>query len=177
MKSLSGKSGERSKILRKEDLPRLRRKTRREGKTIAFANGCFDLLHVGHIRYLQGAREAADLLVVGVNDDASVRLLKGPSRPVMPLEERLEILSALEPVDYLVPFSGRQPLDVIEVLKPDFQCKGTDYTPEGVPEREVVERHGGRVLIVGDPKDHSTTDLLGKMRRPTPPRRGVKRER
>jgi len=154
-----------TKILRLQELPALRRRTRREGKTIAFANGCFDLLHVGHIRYLQGAKAAADLLVVGVNDDASVRLLKGPARPFMPLKERLEILSALESVDYLVPFSGRQPLKVIEALEPDFQCKGTDYTAENVPEREIVERHGGKVLIVGDPKDHSTTELLKKVPR------------
>jgi rfaE bifunctional protein nucleotidyltransferase chain/domain len=151
-----------SKILHLKDLPALRRRTRREGATIAFANGCFDLLHVGHIRYLQGAKAAADILVVGVNSDASVRALKGPSRPYMPLAERLEILSALEPVDYLVPFSGRRPVGLIEALEPDVHCKGTDYAAESVPERKVVERHGGKVLIVGDPKDHSTTELLGK---------------
>jgi D-glycero-beta-D-manno-heptose 1-phosphate adenylyltransferase len=152
-----------SKILHLKDLHNLRRRARRQGKTIAFANGCFDLLHVGHIRYLQGAKAAADLLVVGVNSDASVRALKGASRPLMPLAERLEILAALEAVDYLVPFSGRRPVGLIETLEPDFHCKGTDYTPESVPERDVVARHGGRVLIVGDPKDHSTTELLGKM--------------
>jgi len=153
------------KILRLKDLPGLRRRTRRVGKTVAFANGCFDLLHVGHIRYLWGAKATADILVVGINDDASVRLLKGPSRPYMPLAERLEILSALEPVDYLVPFSGRRPLEMIEALRPDVHCKGTDYLVRSVPERSVVERYGGRVLIVGDRKDHSTTDLLRKVGR------------
>lgn len=159
------RSKDRVKVLALGDLPVLRRDSRRKGKTIAFANGCFDLLHVGHIRYLRGAKAAADVLVVGVNDDASVALLKGPSRPVMPLEERLEILSALEAIDYLVPFSDLQPLEVIEALEPDVQCKGTDYTAESVPERDVVERHGGRVLIVGDPKDHSTTELLKRVPR------------
>jgi rfaE bifunctional protein nucleotidyltransferase chain/domain len=167
-----------SKILHLRDLPALRRRTRRQGKTIAFANGCFDLLHVGHIRYLQGAKAAADLLVVGVNSDTSVRALKGASRPLMPLAERLEILAALDAVDYLVAFSGRRPARLIGILEPDVHCKGTDYTPADVPERAVVERHGGRVLIVGDPKDHSTTEFLAKMglkkkglRRPGPARR------
>ena len=153
-----------SKILQFKDLPALRRRARRQGKTIAFANGCFDLLHVGHIRYLQGAKAAADLLVVGVNTDASVRALKGASRPLMPLADRLEILAALNVVDYLVPFSGRRPVRAIEILEPDFHCKGTDYMPENVPERAVVERHGGRVLIVGDPKDHSTSSMVGKLK-------------
>jgi rfaE bifunctional protein nucleotidyltransferase chain/domain len=156
-----------SKVAAAADLPALRERAGREGRTIAFANGCFDLLHVGHIRYLEAAAREAHLLVVGVNDDASVRLLKGDGRPLMPLEERLEILAALECVDHLVPFSGRQPLAVIEALRPDVQCKGTDYTAESVPERELVERLGGRVAIVGDPKDHSTTTLLGKLRSPS----------
>lgn len=154
-----------SKVVDPAGLPALRERAGREGRTIAFANGCFDLLHVGHVRYLEAAAAEADWLVVGVNDDASVRLLKGEQRPLMPLEERLEILSALACVDHLVPFSGRQPLAVIEALRPHVQCKGTDYTVERVPERELVERLGGRVAIVGDPKDHSTTDLLGKLKK------------
>jgi len=159
------------------DLPVLRERCSREGRTIAFANGCFDLLHAGHIRYLEASAAEADLLVVGINDDASVRALKGPGRPLMPVGERLEILSALACVDHVVPFSGPRPVPVIEALRPDVQCKGTDYTPESVPEREVVERLGGRVAIVGDPKDHSTTDLLGKLRGPSRSPKPVKRER
>ncbi len=152
-----------SKILALADLPALRERAEREGRTIAFANGCFDLLHVGHVRYLEASAREADLLVVAVNDDDSVRLLKGAGRPLMPVGERMEILAALACVDFLVPFPGRQPLAVIKALRPHVQCKGTDYTVEAVPERELVERLGGRVAIVGDPKDHSTTALLKKM--------------
>lgn len=154
-----------SKVLAPVDLPALRERCTRVGRTIAFANGCFDLLHVGHIRYLEAAAAEADLLVVGVNDDDSVRTLKGPGRPLMSLGERLEILSALACVDHVVPFSGPRPVPLIEALRPDVHCKGTDYTAESVPEREVVERLKGRVAIVGDPKDHSTTDLLKKLKR------------
>lgn len=130
------------------------------GKTVVFANGCFDLLHVGHIRYLQGARQLGDVLVVGLNSDQSVRRLKGPQRPLMPENERAEILAALACVDYVVIFQEPNVEAVLRVLKPDIHCKGSDYTEETVPEREVVRSYGGRVAIAGDPKDHSTRDLI-----------------
>lgn len=133
---------------------------REAGRTIAFANGIFDLLHVGHLRYLQGAAAVADLLVVGVNSDASTRLLKGEGRPVVPQAERAELVAALRGVAYVTIFEERSPGRLIEALRPDFHCKGTDYSPENVPEGEIVRAYGGRVVIVGDPKDHSTTDLI-----------------
>jgi len=133
-------------------------------RKIAFANGCFDVLHVGHIRYLQGAKEAADILVVGVNGDDSVRELKGEGRPVMPAEERAEIIASIKGVDYVTIFNERSPARLLGVLKPDFQAKGTDYSADSVPEAEVVKAYGGRVIIVGDPKDHSTSAILEKMR-------------
>ena len=133
-------------------------------KKIAFANGCFDVLHVGHIRYLQGAKDAADILVVGVNGDDSVRELKGEGRPVMPANERAELVASIKGVDYVTIFNERSPARLLGVLKPDFQAKGTDYTADSVPEAEVVKSYGGRVIIVGDPKDHSTSAILEKMR-------------
>jgi len=133
---------------------------RREGKTIAFANGCFDVLHVGHIRYLEAAADLADVLVVGVNGDESVRTLKGEGRPAMPAAERAELIAALAAVDYVVLFEERSPADLLSTLQPDFHCKGTDYTPDSVPEADVVRAYGGEVRIVGDPKDHSTTSIL-----------------
>jgi D-glycero-beta-D-manno-heptose 1-phosphate adenylyltransferase len=139
---------------------------RSAGKSIAFANGVFDVLHVGHIRYLQDAARVADVLVVGVNSDASVRLLKGEGRPLMPAEERAEIVAAIRGVSYVTVFGESSPARLLESLRPDFQCKGTDYTADSVPEAEVVRAYGGKVVIVGDPKDHSTTSLLEKMRRP-----------
>lgn len=129
-------------------------------KTVVFANGCFDLLHVGHIRYLQAARQLGDVLVVGLNSDESVRRLKGSQRPLMPENERAEILAALTCVDFIVIFQEPNVETLLRVLKPDIQCKGTDYTEETVPEREVVRSYGGRVAIAGDPKDHSTRDLI-----------------
>ena len=138
---------------------------RAAGKRIAFANGCFDVLHVGHIRYLQDAAKVADVLVVGVNGDASVRELKGEGRPVMPEDERAEIISAIRGVTYVTIFDEKSPARLLQTLKPDFQCKGTDYTADSVPEGEIVRSYGGKVVIVGDPKDHSTTELLAKMRR------------
>jgi len=137
--------------------------TKRDRK-IAFANGCFDVLHVGHIRYLQGAKDAADILVVGVNGDDSVRELKGAGRPVMPAQERAEIIASIKGVDYVTIFNERSPARLLGVLKPDFQAKGTDYSADSVPEAEVVKAYGGRVIIVGDPKDHSTSAILEKMR-------------
>ncbi len=136
---------------------------RAQGKTIALANGVFDLLHVGHVRYLQGARALADALVVAVNSDASTRALKGPSRPVIPEGERTELLCALSCVDWVVLFEERDVRPIIRALKPDVQVKGTDYTPETIPERAEVEAYGGRVAVAGDPKDHSTTALAQKL--------------
>ena len=137
---------------------------RAAGRSVAFANGCFDVLHVGHIRYLQGAAEQGDVLVVGVNGDESVRELKGAGRPAMSENERAEIIAAIRGVDYVTIFRERSPARLIGDLKPDVQCKGTDYTADSVPEAEVVRSYGGRVAIVGDPKDHSTTELLEKLR-------------
>ncbi len=137
---------------------------RKAGRTIALANGVFDLLHVGHIRYLQGAAAEADVLVVAVNDDESVRMLKGEGRPVMSQADRAELVAALRGVDYVVLFAGRTVTDVLLRLRPDVHCKGTDYTVDSVPERPIVESYGGRTAIVGDPKDHSTRDLLSRMK-------------
>lgn len=133
------------------------------GRTIALANGVFDLLHVGHIRYLEGAKAEADRLVVAVNDDESVRALKGPGRPVMKAADRAELIAALRSVDYVLVFSGPTVADVLLRLKPDVHCKGTDYTVETVPERPIVASYGGRTAIVGDPKGHSTRDLVTRL--------------
>ena len=138
---------------------------RKSGKTIAFANGCFDVLHVGHIRYLQDAARVADVLVVGVNGDGSVRELKGEGRPVMPAGERAEIIASIRGVSYVTVFDDKSPARLLQELKPDFQAKGTDYTADSVPEAEIVRAYGGKVVIVGDPKDHSTTAVLQKMRK------------
>ena len=135
----------------------------RLGKKVVLANGCFDILHVGHVRYLKDAKRHGDLLVVAVNSDSSVKRLKGPTRPYMPQEERAEIVAALECVDYVFIFEDERLDRIIRYLKPDFQAKGTDYTVETVPEREAVESYGGRVIICGDPKDHSTTELIERL--------------
>jgi rfaE bifunctional protein nucleotidyltransferase chain/domain len=136
-----------------------------QGKTVAFANGHFDLLHVGHLRYLQAARAEGDALVVGLNDDASVERLKGPGRPVVPAAERAELLAALEPVDFVAVFDGDSPASLLAELQPDVHCKGTDYgTPERVPEYDVVRAYGGRTALVGDPKDHATSDLISRVK-------------
>jgi D-glycero-beta-D-manno-heptose 1-phosphate adenylyltransferase len=137
---------------------------RRAGKTVALANGCFDLLHVGHVRYLQGARREADVLVVGVNGDGSVRKLKGPGRPVLGEQDRAMLVAALRVVDYVVIFGEDDVTRLLLALRPDVHCKGTDYTPETVPEKDVVRAYGGRVAIVGDPKDHDTRSLLRRIR-------------
>jgi D-glycero-beta-D-manno-heptose 1-phosphate adenylyltransferase len=137
---------------------------RESGKRVAFANGCFDVLHVGHIRYLQGAAAVADVLVVGVNGDESVRAIKGAGRPVMNEQERAELISAIRGVSYVTIFHEKSPSALLQLLRPDFQCKGTDYTPDSVPEANVVRSYGGKVVIVGDPKDHSTSAILKKMR-------------
>ena len=149
-----------------DELARLIAADRAEGRSVALANGVFDLLHVGHIRYLEGAKAEADRLVVAVNDDESVRMLKGEGRPVMNEADRAELVAALRCVDYVVVFSGRTVAEVLLRLKPDVHCKGTDYTVESVPERPVVQSYGGRTAIVGDPKDHSTRDLLSRLTTP-----------
>lgn len=136
------------------------RDERAAGRSIALANGCFDVLHVGHVRYLQAAAREADRLIVAVNDDESVARLKGPGRPVLPAVARAEIVAALRCVHYVVVFSGPTVGELIVRLQPDVHCKGTDYTEDSVPERDLVKAYGGRTAIVGDPKDHSTRDLL-----------------
>lgn len=134
---------------------------RRDGDCIVLANGAFDLLHVGHVRYLADAREHGDRLVVAVNSDVSVRQSKGAGRPIVPGRERIEILSHLWMVDRIVAFDEPTVTVVLEALRPDVHAKGTDYTVETVPEREVVRAYGGETVICGDPKDHATTDLIG----------------
>ena len=138
---------------------------RAAGRTIAFANGCFDLLHVGHVRYLQGAAKEADRLIVAVNDDPSVAALKGPGRPVLAAADRAELVAALGGVDYVVLFGDANVERLLTLLKPDVHCKGTDYTADTVPERAVVQAYGGRTTIVGDAKRHSTRDLLARLAR------------
>jgi rfaE bifunctional protein nucleotidyltransferase chain/domain len=136
---------------------------RAANKSIAFANGCFDLLHVGHLRYLQGAAREADRLIVAVNDDASVAALKGAGRPILAAADRAELVSALRGVDYVVVFSDATVERLLLLLKPDVHCKGTDYTVDTVPERAVVASYGGRTAIVGDPKLHATRELLKRI--------------
>jgi D-glycero-beta-D-manno-heptose 1-phosphate adenylyltransferase len=130
---------------------------------IAFANGCFDLLHVGHVRYLQGAREQGDTLVVGVNSDRAVTALKGPGRPLLSEAARAELVAALESVDYVVIFNDLTAEGVLADLRPDVHCKGTDYREDNVPERAVTAKYGGTVRIVGDAKNHSTREILAEI--------------
>ncbi len=138
-------------------------KLREDGKRIVFANGCFDILHVGHVRYFRAAKENGDVLVVAVNSDGSARALKGEGRPYVPQDERLEILSALEPIDYLLLFDERDASRLLRALKPDVHAKGTDYTRETVPERETVRGYGGEIVICGDPKERSSTDMAARI--------------
>lgn len=152
-------------ILEEEELGAVVAAERRAGRTIAFANGVFDILHVGHVRYLQGSAAVADRLIVAVNSDESVRTLKGEGRPIMPERERAEIVSAIRGVSWVIIFHETSPARLLGVLRPDFQAKGTDYTPDSVPEAPVVRGYGGKVVIVGDPKDHSTTEMLGRMKK------------
>ena len=151
------------RVVSREELLRLAAADRAAGRTIAFANGCFDLLHVGHVRYLQAAAAEADRLVVAINDDASVRGLKGRGRPILAERDRAELVAGLRGVDYVVIFSEPTVTPLLLALKPDVHCKGTDYTVETVPERDTVRAYGGRIAIVGDPKDHSTRDLLTRI--------------
>ena len=158
----------RSKIGTLQEVKARLEETRRAGRTVALANGCFDVLHVGHVRYLAGARAEADVLVVGVNGDASVRRLKGPGRPLLPEEDRAVLVAALESVDHVLVFAEDDAGALLLALRPDVHCKGTDYAPETVPEREVVRSYGGRVAIVGDPKDHDTRRIIERVRSALP---------
>ena len=151
------------KILTREQLADAVAADRRAGRTIAFANGCFDLLHVGHIRYLQAAAAEADRLIVAVNDDRAAGS-KGPGRPVLTAPVRAELVAAIRGVSYVTIFSEPTVAELLLLIRPDVHCKGTDYTVDTVPEREVVRSYGGRIAIVGDPKDHSTRDLLARIR-------------
>jgi rfaE bifunctional protein nucleotidyltransferase chain/domain len=139
---------------------------RAAGHRLAFANGCFDLLHVGHVRYLAGAAREAERLIVAVNDDPGVTVLKGPGRPIVPAAERAEVIAALASVDYVVVFSDATVERLLRLLTPEVHCKGPDYTVESVPERAVVQAYGGRTVIVGDEKQHSTRDLVTRLPRP-----------
>jgi len=151
-------------VLSREELAARVARDRAKGLTHAFANGCFDILHVGHIRYLQGAAVEADRLIVAVNDDRSVREIKGPGRPILAAEDRAELIAALRDVDYVVIFDEPTVASLLELLEPNVHCKGTDYAIDTVPERATVRAYGGRIAIVGDPKDHSTRDLLTRIR-------------
>jgi rfaE bifunctional protein nucleotidyltransferase chain/domain len=151
------------KLLSLEGLIAAVAEERRAGRSIALANGAFDLLHVGHVRYLEGAAAEADVLVVGVNSDDSVRAPKGAGRPIMRDADRAELVAALRCVDYVIIFPELTVGPLLEALRPDVHCKGTDYTVDSVPERAIVQAYGGRTAIVGDPKDHSTRDLLARI--------------
>jgi D-glycero-beta-D-manno-heptose 1-phosphate adenylyltransferase len=150
-------------ILSREDLADRIATARESGARIVLANGCFDVLHVGHVRYLAGARALGDILVVGINSDEQVAIQKGPGRPVLPAAERAEIVAALESVTYVTIFNEPTVEQLLLTLKPDVHAKGTDYTTESVPERDVVRSYGGQVAIVGDPKDHSTTEIIARV--------------
>jgi rfaE bifunctional protein nucleotidyltransferase chain/domain len=150
------------RIVSRDELVALVAADRQLGRTLAFANGCFDLLHVGHVRYLQAAAAEADRLIVAVNDDATAAK-KGPGRPIMKAQDRAELVAALRGVDYVVVFPEPTVSPLLELLRPDVHCKGTDYTAETVPERDTVLAYGGRIAIVGDPKDHSTRHLLARI--------------
>jgi D-glycero-beta-D-manno-heptose 1-phosphate adenylyltransferase len=150
-------------VLSEQQLVEAVARDRAAGRTVAFANGCFDLLHVGHVRYLQAAGDEADRLLVAVNDDASVTGLKGEGRPILPAAERAELVAALRCVDYVVLFADANVERLLRLVTPDVHCKGTDYTADTVPERAVVAGYGGRTAIVGDPKSHATRELLARI--------------
>ena len=153
-------------ILSREELVKRVAPAKASGARIVFANGCFDVLHVGHVRYLVGARALGDLLIVGINSDAQVALQKGSGRPVLPANERAEIVAALESVNYVTIFEEPTVEELLLALKPGVHAKGTDYTAETVPERDVVRSYGGQVAIVGDPKDHSTSAIIARLGEP-----------
>jgi len=150
-------------VLNRQTLIERVQQARKSGARIVLTNGCFDVLHVGHVRYLAGARALGDVLVVGVNSDAQVARLKGPGRPVLPENERAEIIAALESVTYVTIFDEPTVEELLIALKPDVHAKGSDYTEDTVPERAVVRSYGGRVAIVGDRKDHSTSAILARI--------------
>ena len=150
-------------VVSEGDLVAAVERDRAAGHTISLANGCFDLLHVGHVRYLQGAAAEADRLVVAVNNDESVRRLKGVGRPILPEQDRAELVAALRGVSFVVVFADATVERLLRLIRPDVHCKGTDYTVDSVPERAVVQSYGGRTAIVGDPKDHSTRELIARI--------------
>lgn len=152
-----------SRVLWRDELVARVEEAKQQGAKIVFANGCFDVLHVGHVRYLYGARELGDVLVVGVNSDEQVGIQKGAGRPVVTEAERAELVASLEPVSYVTIFDEPTVEELLLALRPDVHAKGTDYTTETVPEREVVRSFGGTVAIVGDPKDHSTSEILTRL--------------
>jgi len=149
-----------SLILKREELVELVNAEKKKGKTIVLANGCFDILHVGHVRYLEGARDLGDVLVVGINSDNQVTRLKGQGRPILSELERAEIVASLNAVDLVTVFDEPTVTELLLAIRPDIHAKGTDYTEETVPERDIVRSFGGQVRIVGDPKNHSTSDLI-----------------
>lgn len=150
------------KIVTRKELSGIVREAKERGRIVVLANGAFDLFHVGHLRYLQGAKAEGDMLIVAINDDDSVRALKGKGRPIVPRDDRMGIVAAMEPVDYVVSFHETTVENLLREFKPDVHAKGTDYTVDTVPEREIVREFGGRVAIVGDPKDHSTSEFIRK---------------
>lgn len=150
-------------ILDRESLIARVAEERAAGRRIAFANGCFDLLHVGHVRYLEASAREGDRLIVAINDDDTVRQLKGPGRPILPAADRAELVAGLRCVDYVVLFPEPTVGPLLQAVRPDVHCKGTDYTVDSVPERAIVQAYGGRTAIVGDPKDHSTRALLARI--------------
>ncbi|HJY30196.1 MAG TPA: adenylyltransferase/cytidyltransferase family protein [Pyrinomonadaceae bacterium] len=152
-----------SSILSRDELVERVAAARETGSRIVLANGCFDVLHVGHVRYLAGARELGDVLVVGINSDEQVAVQKGDGRPVLPASERAEIVAALESVSFVTIFNEPTVEELLLALKPDVHAKGTDYTTDTVPERDVVRSYGGQVAIVGDPKDHSTSEIIARL--------------
>ena len=150
-------------VLNRDELIRKVAEARENGARIVLANGCFDVLHVGHVRYLEGARKLGDVLIVGINSDAQVALQKGAGRPVLPANDRAEIVASLDSVTYVTIFDEPTVEQLLLALKPDVHAKGTDYTTETVPERDVVRSYGGQVAIVGDPKDHSTSAIIARL--------------
>lgn len=141
-------------------------KRKQEGAVVVFGNGCFELIHVGHVRYISAAKELGDILIIAVNTDESMKKIKPDRRPVNPDYERFEIIASLESVDYVVPLSDTNPISLLHLFRPHIHTKGTDYTLDKIPERSVVENYGGRVVLVGDPKEHSTTRMLSDLRKP-----------
>lgn len=152
------------KLISLEKLQFICETLKENNKKIIFTNGCFDLLHVGHLRSLKAAKELGDILIVAINDDQSVQLLKGPNRPLAPDYERAELLAGFACVDYVTIFSGKTVADVLLQLKPHVHAKGTDYTADSVPEKKIVQSYGGNIAITGDPKNHSSTEIIKRLR-------------